>query len=276
MKYLEENDLPGLIINVDFEKAFDSLEWAFLKSVLQKFNFGASLIHWVETFYKNISSCVINNGTTSKYFDIERGVRQGDPLSPYLFILCIEILACYIRQNDHIHGIEFQNHCVPILQYADDTSGLLRDLDSAKHFFKTLEIFGLFSGLKLNRAKTEGMWLGSLRNNRLAPLGISWSKDYVKILGIYASYDPEISTRMNFEGKIAKAKSILRMWMGRNLTLAGRIQIVKSFIMSQFLYQGSVIEVPQKVRKEIEKMIFQFIWSYKTEKNQTKCSLKRS
>ena len=71
---LKEN-VPGLLIFIDVQKAFDSLEWNFLLSCLEAFNFGPDFIRWVKAFYKNIQSCVINNGLMSDYFTLERGVR---------------------------------------------------------------------------------------------------------------------------------------------------------------------------------------------------------
>ena len=85
--------------------AFDSVEWDFLFKCLEAFNFGPDFLHWVKVFYKNIHSCILNNGMTSSFFTLERAVRQGDPLSPYLFVVAVETLAIAIRQNSDIKGI---------------------------------------------------------------------------------------------------------------------------------------------------------------------------
>ena len=105
MDFTAKQDIPGLLIFIDFWKAFNSLECNFLQKCLESFNFGPNFICWVMTFYKNIQSCVINDGITSNYFTIERGVREGDPLSPYLFMVAVKTLAIGIRQNSTIKGI---------------------------------------------------------------------------------------------------------------------------------------------------------------------------
>ena len=270
MEYLKKENRPGIIINVDFEKAFDSVEWPFIKLALKKFNFGSSVIQWFETFYKNITSCVINKGITSHYFNIERGVRQGDPLSPYLFILRAEILSCRVRENENIHGIKIGSLNVALLQYAEDTSGTASDLNSAKQFLKTVETFGFYSGLKLNKEKTEGMWIGSCKDSRATPLGIAWANSGMKILGVYVTYQSEISYQKNFADKLTKARAILNMWKERGLTLLGRTQIVKSFVISQFLYAASVLDFNYKAIREIDDLIWKFIWDGK------KAKIKRS
>ena len=121
MDFTATENIPGLMIFIDLQKAFDSVEWHFLIKCLEEFNFGPDFIRWVGVFYKDIKSCIINNGLMSNFFPLERGVRQGDPLSPYLSVLAVETLAIAIRQNPDIKGIvigqEEQKSCnMPMTQ----------------------------------------------------------------------------------------------------------------------------------------------------------------
>lgn len=267
LMFMTRNEnIGGILIGIDFKKAFDSVNWNFLTNTLKHYNFGSSFIKWVSLLYKNSNSCIINNGRMSDIFKLGRGVRQGDPLSPYLFILVAEILSQIIRQDNQITGFNIVGNQCKILQYADDTIGCLSDILSAKQFMKQVEEFGFFSGLKLNKDKTEGMWLGRDRFNQSKPLEISWPIKPLKILGIYLSYDNEACEQLNFHDRIRKCKQILNSWKGRNLTLFGRTQIIKTFIVSQFLYIASSVHFPNKYILEINRMIFDFIWKGKSPK----------
>lgn len=146
--YTKRTDIAGILITIDFEKAFDSLNHKYLLKVLQAFNFGSSFIQWIRTFYSNASSCVINNGFTSNYFSINQGVRQGDPLSPLLFILSLEVLACSIKQNENIQGIKIGKEEVKLTIFADDMSCFLKNESSYEHLVRSLEDFSVFSGQK--------------------------------------------------------------------------------------------------------------------------------
>ena len=165
---------------------------------LEAFNFGPDFSRWVKTFYKNIQSCVINNGNVSDYFSLGRGVRQGDPLSPYLFVLAAEALAIAVRQNVHIKGILVDGQETKLLQYADDITAVLLDITSAQELFNLLDSFKISSGLSINWSKTEGMWIGSTRSNKTKPLGINWPNEPIKALGIFYTYNLKLLHEKNF------------------------------------------------------------------------------
>ena len=108
MEYTKHKDTPGVAVYLDFEKAFDSVEWNYIKKYLEATNFGPHIRQWVYVSYHNISSCVLNNGHASEPFLLERGVRQGCPLSGMLFVIAIEVLAQKIRRSKMIKGIEIE------------------------------------------------------------------------------------------------------------------------------------------------------------------------
>ena len=99
INYIKEHKLDAYVLAIDFEKAFDSLEWNFLWKTLQAFGFPDFYINAIKTVYTNIETCVINGATTSRYFQVTRSARQGDPLSAIIFIIALEVLLIRIRQN---------------------------------------------------------------------------------------------------------------------------------------------------------------------------------
>ena len=98
--------IKGYLVTIDVEKAFDSRDHTFLISAPEKFGFGKTFTDWIKIFFNKQESCVINGEITTKYFKLAKGARQGDPVSVYLFILCLEILFMLIKNNRNINGIK--------------------------------------------------------------------------------------------------------------------------------------------------------------------------
>ena len=130
MDYTKLYNLAGLMVTIHFEKAFESLSWNFLFKTLEKFNFGESFIKWIRLFYTNISSSIMNNGLATPLFSVGSGVRQGDPLSPYLFILALETLLTVIKPTRDIKGMGVENKEIKCIAFADDFTNFLRDKES--------------------------------------------------------------------------------------------------------------------------------------------------
>ena len=156
----------GLLLFLDFEKAFDRVDHKFMIKTLDEMGFPVEFTNWVQLLYKEATSQVrINNANSSK-FKLLSGVRQGCPLSPLLFACVVECMANLIRQDGKIKGIQTPMHSeqnpriIKISQYADDTVLILRDFDSLFFCKNHIETFCKASGMSLNKDKTEGMWLG--------------------------------------------------------------------------------------------------------------------
>ena len=190
---------------IDFEKAFDTLNFNFLIRTLHKFNFGPSFIRWIRTLYKNASRCVMNNGFTTGPFTLSRGVRQGDPLSPYLFIIALETLFIKIRNDDSIKGFRIGGETTKLSLFADDMTSFVRDKESYTSLSTILESFGSCSGLRVNHEKTEILALGSnlpheedLNDHKIC--------ETIKILGVYFGYDKKQRNDLNYRQTLKSIK----------------------------------------------------------------------
>ena len=141
---------------MDFQQAFDTVSWKFIDKTLDYFNFGPSIKKWKKIFQTAAQSCILQNGYLSESFMLQRGCRQGDPISPYIFILCVEILGKMIRDDKNLLGIKINNKDFKLCQYADDTQVFLDGSEkSLHHLMSILQRFYYMSGLKINEDKTK-------------------------------------------------------------------------------------------------------------------------
>lgn len=268
----EEEDIPGMIFSIDFEKAFDKIDWDFMEEVLQKFNFGESLRKWIKLFYTNTEACVSNYGWLSQFFSVSRGLRQGCPLSPYLFIICAEILSIYIRENNDIRGININDIEYKLCQYADDTSLFLDgSADSLDNAIVVLDEFAKLSGLKINFEKSIAYKIGGLRNEHIIyhPVkDILWSDQPISTLGVIIPiHYRENVFNLNYGPAIKSIENKLKIWSQRDLTLMGKAAIIKSLILGKLIYLFSNLpDPPGEIFHDIEAIMFKFLWNRKPDK----------
>jgi len=201
----------GIMTAIDFEKAFDSVNWNFLLKSLETFGFGECFIAWIKMFYKNISSCVTNNGFSTPFFNLKRGVRQGDPLSPSLFIIVLELLAISVRNNDQIRGIMVDGNELKLVVFADDMTSFVRDKQSHLALFNTIKLFSTYSGLCLNHDKTDILLLGNMEM-KCSDLGVKEISKVIKILGVHFTHNYSLFCKMNFETIEKSLKESLKGW----------------------------------------------------------------
>ena len=264
MHYTEEENIPGLLLLIDFEKAFDTVSWDFIDKVLTFFNFGSSIKKWVSLFSSDITSAVNQGGNLSERINIQRGCRQGDPLSPYIFIICAEILAIQIRLNKSIKGITVHNVEKKISQLADDTSLILDgSKESLIETLETLKQFSEMSGLHINFDKTHIVWIGSKKysNEILLPnYKLKWGTTRFTLLGIHFDVELENMIQLNYEPKYLHIKSLLKQWEKRFLTPIGKITVIKTLALP--LLNHILMAIPNPSHsfcKNLEKLFFFFL-----------------
>ena len=192
------------------------------------------------------------------FFSVNRGVRQDDPLSPLLFILSLEILACYIRQDCNIHGLVINNQEINLMLFADDMTCFLRVRLSYLHLFVNLKFFSRLSGLRVNDDKTEQFAIGAQK--LVQEEFYHKTRTSIKILGIYFDYHKPTRKNSKFNSILKSIKKALNLWRWQGLTLLGRIQIVKTFAIPKFMYKVSLISVSEDLIKDVNKLLYGFIW----------------
>ena len=269
IEYTNFNNMTGAMLALDYTKAFDSLSKEFMYKSLEKFGFGPIFIKWIHILNTNTVSCVNYCGWLSRWFPLDCGIRQGCPISPLCFILACEILSCHIRQNKQIKGIRLPleiggRNEMKIMQFADDSTLFLADECSIYQSLKAIDLFSEFTGLNLNKNKTEAIWLGCWKFRKKEIANMKWRifpQNEIRILGVTFKNDCQACmVKCNWENKISTCEIIIKRWIGRNLSIIGRITLVKTFLLSQFMYLMQGIILPKHAMNRINKILFKYIW----------------
>ena len=144
------------------KKAFDSVNHHFLIAILEKIDFKSEFIEWLKVLLNNQESCVINGGKTTKYFELKRGTRQGDPTSPYLYVFVLEVVFRTIEETSNIEGFKIFQKKFIFTAYAYDATFFLKNAESVINLLEIFKHFSQFYGLKSNKPKCEMAGIGIL------------------------------------------------------------------------------------------------------------------
>lgn len=258
----------ALIVGLDAEKAFDSVRWSFLYKVLAKFGFNKNFITLIQSLYDRPRARVKINGDLSDSFHLERGTRQGCPISPLLFVIFFEPLGQLIRQTKEIKGIEVGGTEQKVAMFADDVLVFLEDPEET--FMKLLSLlndFGKLSGYKLNLSKTQVMALNYSASRSLKDkYNLDWDAVSLKYLGIILTKEITKLFQANYDSLSEAIKSDIHRWnLIPYLNLNSRMIAVKMNILPRLLYlfRTLPVEVPESQFKEWDKWVSRFIWQGK-------------
>ncbi|KAL0295386.1 UNVERIFIED_CONTAM: Transposon TX1 uncharacterized protein [Sesamum calycinum] len=258
---------PRCALKVDLRKAYDTVEWDFLIATLQMFGFPATFIRWIEECVTSAHYSVVVNGGVHGFFAGARGLRQGDPMSPYLFVLVMEVLHMILQQLIEQDG-EFRYHwrCQDLklfqLSFADDLILLCKaDVRSVNLFSRGLDLFASLSGLHTNPQKSQliiSKAASGLRDSLLATLGFQEGLLPLRYLGL-----PLISARLSItdcQPLLQKIDSRIKGWEGVQISFAGRVQLIKSVLISFEVYWAMAFILPKGIIKEMIKRLRTFLW----------------
>ena len=252
----DEDDQVAFIF-LDQEKAFDRVNHNFLYKTMSAFGIGDGFIGWVKKLYSNATSVLNINGFFSDRIPLKRGVRQGCPLSALLYVLVIEVFALQLRSNPNIVGFTVEGEKIVSAHYADDTTIIIRQNRCFKEVIKEIEQYEEASGAKVNYSKTKGLWTGSWKKRRVAPMNITWTNKNVFSLGVFfGNVDPAKAT---FEKLVPNFKKKLAYWKQFGINQIGKASVVETFLASRLVYAMKFYPIPKSLQQEVQNGILSYM-----------------
>jgi hypothetical protein len=257
-----------VFLKLDFQKAYDRLDWAFLRQALSRRGFDDRMISWIMQIVMSGNTAININGEVGPYFRSSCGVRQGDPISPLLFNAAVDVLAEILEKakiSGHISGVV--GHLIPgggitHLQYADDTMIMVEgsELDLVNLKFLLL-CFEAMSGLKINFDKSEVVVMGfdPEERQRIADnLNCRLASFPVNYLGMPIR-DSRILIK-DLDPLVGRVKSKAEPWRGKFTSKGSKTVLINSCLASLPMYAMGLYLLPEGVHGDFDKELSRFFW----------------
>ena len=262
IQYTHQKQIDGYIITVDQEKAFDRVDRDLLFKLIKFLGFGDTILSWIQILYTDVQSSVYLNGFVAESFTTSRGLRQGCPLSAILFVVFSELLGALVRSDPKLIGIGLPgtSQNALISQYADDTTFYLSNRCNIDNLFKTLTTYEHLTGAKFKPNKTKGLCF-AMTDVPITQTPIAWQNNVgLKILGITFFSDLYHTTNYNWRILLDELKIYLQNSKARDLSFRGKTLHLNSVALARLWYAASILTFPPWYFKEINKMIFSYLW----------------
>uniref|UniRef100_A0A8C6XN85 Reverse transcriptase domain-containing protein n=1 Tax=Naja naja TaxID=35670 RepID=A0A8C6XN85_NAJNA len=266
LEYYEEHSADqAALLFLDAQKAFDNVKWEFILQQIKFLNLGPKFINVITSIYQKQEAQILINGGLTKRFPIQKGTRQGCPLSPLLFIMTLEALIRMVQQESDIKGLKIKKEEFKLQAFADDLLFILEEPQtSGLILLKKLEEFGLVAGLKINKDKTKMITknMTDKQKESLATIMDIEIVEKIKYLGIIISSRFSSLKKDNYDPLIKRISEDLIRWNNLNLSFMGRIATVKMNILPKllFLFQNAPIILNRTFFDKLNKIISSFIW----------------
>eukprot|EP00253_Pinus_taeda_P002060 PITA_02060 len=255
-----------MLLKIDLSKAFDSISWEYMQKVLKAFGFDNAWIRWVSSLISSAFFSILINGIPTSTFRSYRGIRQGDPLSPFLFIIMAEGLGRCIKnaiQAQDLKGITLHNApTVSHQQFVDDNMIFgYPSVHEARTLNSLLSLFSKASGTLINKAKSQIFFFNTHPSTQRAIariLGFSIASLPSKYLG--APLFEFARKHSSWSSLLENLEAKLSLWTHRSLNMASRVVLVKVVLQSMPLYLFSILAAPKWVLKAIKKLQRNFLW----------------
>ncbi|GJU65683.1 RNA-directed DNA polymerase, eukaryota, reverse transcriptase zinc-binding domain protein [Tanacetum coccineum] len=246
------------IKTVDFEKAYDSVRWDFLEDVLKKFGFGNKWCNWILCCLNSSKGSILVNGSPTEEFQFYKGLKQGDPLSPFLFILVIESLHLsfqWVVDTGMFKGLTLNDSlCLSHMFYADDAIFVGQwSVGNITTLLHVLDCFYHASGLKINLRKSKIMGVNvdySYVNQAAVKLGCQILDTPFMYLG--TKVGGNMSRVQAWQEVVEKVKARLSKWKMNTLSIGGRLTLLKYVLRSIPIFHMSIFKVPSKILQLLE------------------------
>ncbi len=257
------------VLCVDFSKAFDSVEHQAIRNILEFFNFGEVMVGMVMAILNKRIARVILGEDFSPDINIDRGTPQGDRASPYLFIICVEILLIklLLMEGKGINQCTFINNRIGNIDiekltaeaYADDLTVLFKMSEGAMgQILDILEDYHRCTGLRINKEKTQLMVVGGecwAVGERVKGIEVVGE---VTLLGVTIDRKLE-RLDQNWERKVRKIQILCNHWRNFGLGISGRVMVVKMYMMSQLVYLMNILTLPERLGVELNNIVLAFV-----------------